>query len=143
MTQFQIHATSTFFFYSYSKKPRTGRLAKGAAWRGACTNSKWEGLNEVRPGFLQPRIFPTRINGARREGVPSLQQQPRPPPANVLPSQISGVQRRKEANLLASAKASGTTGRIYLETARRTDAPTARAPGSGSPVFLRPMPTPP
>lgn len=99
MTQFQIHATSTFFFYMYGKKPRIGRLAKGAAWRGACTNSKREGLNEVRPGFRQPRIFPTRINGAQRGGVPSLQQQPRPPPANALPSQISGVQRRKGANL--------------------------------------------
>lgn len=95
MTQFQIHATSTFFFYMYGKKPRIGRLAKGAAWRGACTNSKREGLNEVRPGFRQPRIFPTRINGAQRGGVPSLQQQPRPPPANALPSQISGCKGGK------------------------------------------------
>lgn len=111
MTQFQIHATTTFFFYRYCEKPRTRLPVKGAAWRGACTNSKREGLNEVRPGFRQPRIFPTRINGARRGGVPSLQQQPRPPPTNALPSKISGVQRRKGANLLASAKASVTTRR--------------------------------
>lgn len=65
---------------------------------------------------------------------PPLQQQSRPPPANALPSQIAGVQRRKEPRFLSAkaAKASGTTIRIYLGAARWTNPPLGRSPGLGA-----------
>lgn len=68
----------------------------------------------------------------QNEWCPGAQQQFSPPPANALPFQIVGVQRRKEPRLLASAKASGTTRRIYLGAARWTDPPLGRSQGLGA-----------
>lgn len=56
-----------------------------------------------------------------------LQQQSRPPPANAFSSLLAGAQSRKEARLPALAKASGTTGRIYLGAAKWPASP--RGPG--------------
>lgn len=66
-----------------------------------------------------------RSPGAAR----SLPQQSRSPPADGLPFQIAGVQRRKEPRLPASTKAAGTTRRIYLGAQTWTDPSLPGGPG--------------